>query len=201
MELFINKLLSSVIQIILFAVVPFLWWMITARKKQNFFEWIGLKKISGGKKTIVSIVIVSVAFLLLGAFTLYILKDIEMATSDFAGVGAAAVPAIFVYAVLNTSFPEELLFRGFLLKRLSNKLGFGISNTIQSIIFGLMHGAMFFSITGVVKAIIIIVFTAAIAWFMGYINEKNANGSIVPSWIIHAIANIFSATCAAFSVF
>lgn len=201
MELLITKCVSSIIQIILFSAIPFIWWLITVRKKQNFFEWIGLKKVTGGKKTVVYIVAVTVAFLLLGVFTLYILKDVEMATSDFAGLGAAAIPAIIVYAILNTSFPEEILFRGFLLKRLSNKLGFGVSNTIQAVIFGLMHGVMFISTTGVVKAIIIIVFTAAIAWLMGYVNEKKADGSIVPSWIIHATANVFSATCAAFSLF
>lgn len=201
MELLINKLVSSIVQIIIFAIIPFLWWIVTARKKQKFVEWIGIKKITGGKKTIISIVIISVAFLLLGAFTLYVLKDVEMATSDFEGLGAVSIPAIFVYAILNTSFPEEILFRGFLLKRLSNKFGFVVANIIQSIIFGLMHGVMFISITGIVKAIVIIVFTTAVAWSMGFVNEKNADGSILPSWIIHAVANIFSALCAAFSVF
>ena len=201
MELLINKLVSSIVQIIIFAIIPFLWWIVTARKKQKFVEWIGIKKITGGKKTIISIVIISVAFLLLGAFILYVLKDVEMATSDFEGLGAVSIPAIFVYAILNTSFPEEILFRGFLLKRLSNKFGFVVANIIQSIIFGLMHGVMFISITGIVKAIVIIVFTTAVAWSMGFVNEKNADGSILPSWIIHAVANIFSALCAAFSVF
>jgi hypothetical protein len=61
---------------------------------------------------------------LLAAFILYTVKDIETATSDFAGLGVVAIPAIFVYAVFNTSFPEELLFRGFLLKRLSFLMGY-----------------------------------------------------------------------------
>lgn len=201
MELFIIKIVSSIVQIILFAFIPFLWWIITARKKQKFFEWIGLKRVDGGKKTAISIIIVSVAYTVLGALLLYIIKDVETATSDFAGLGTIALPAIIVYAVLNTSFPEELLFRGFLLKRLSNKFGFGAANAIQAILFGLMHGVMFISITGVVKAIVIIIFTASIAWCMEFVNEKNANGSILPSWIIHAVSNIFSAVCAAFSVF
>lgn len=201
MELLINKIIGSIMQIILFALIPFVCWLVTARKKQKFTEWIGLKKIEWGKKTALSIVIVSVAFLLLGAFTLYALKGVETATSEFAGLGAAAIPAIIVYAVFNTSFPEELLFRGFLLKRFSDKFGFTVANTIQAILFGFMHGVMFFSVVGMVKAIIIIVFTAAIAWFMGYINEKQANGSMIPGWIIHALANIFSGVCAAFSIF
>lgn len=201
MDLFIQKLINSIIQIILFTLIPFIWWLVTARKKEKFTAWIGLKKPEGGKKTVAATAFVTVAFLLLGAFTLYILRDIETATSEFVGLGAQAIPGILVYAILNTSFPEELLFRGFLLKRMSNKFGFSTANIIQAILFGFMHGAMFISITGIVKAIIIIAFTSAIAWCMGYINEKNANGSIIPSWTIHAISNIFSAVCAAFSVF
>ena len=174
--------------------------MVTARKKQSFTEWIGLKKIDGGKKTLTATILVAVAFLFSGVLTLYAIRGVETATSEFAGLGVVAIPAIIVYATFNTAFPEELLFRGFLLKRLANKLGFNIANLIQAFLFGLLHGAMLFSIVGVIKSILIIVFTGAIAWFMGYINEKNSNGSIIPSWIIHTISNLFSGICAAFAI-
>ncbi len=200
MILFANKVLSSIIQIILFAIIPFIWWLITARKKQKFTEWIGLKKIEGGKKTLISVIFVTIAFLASGILTLYLIKDIETATSEFAGLGAAAIPAIIVYATFNTAFPEELLFRGYLLKRLANKFGFNTANLIQSLLFGLLHGAMFLSLAGILKAVLIIIFTGGIAWFMGYINEKNSNGSIIPSWIIHTMSNLFSGICAAFSI-
>lgn len=200
MNLFINKIVSSILQIILFAIIPFIWWLVTARKQQKFTEWIGLKKIEGGKKTLTAIILISVAFLFSGVLALYATKGIETATSEFAGLGVVAIPAIVVYATFNTAFPEELLFRGFLLKRLANKFGFNIANLTQALLFGLLHGVMFFSLVGVIKAILIIVFTGAIAWFMGYINEKNSNGSIIPSWIIHTISNLFSGICAAFSI-
>ena len=150
--------------------------------------------------TITAIIIVSIAFLLSGVLPLYLIKDIETATSEFNGLGATAIPAIVVYAAFNTAFPEELLFRGFLLKRLANKFGFNIANLTQALLFGLLHGVMFFSLVGAFKAILIVVLTGAIAWLMGYINEKHSNGSIVPSWIIHTIANLFSGICAAFSI-
>ncbi|EMB73114.1 hypothetical protein SMU36_03249 [Streptococcus mutans 4VF1] len=41
-------------------------------------------------------------------------------------------------------------------------------------------------------------FIFGIAYGMGYINEKKTQGSIVPSWLIHAAANIFSGICTAF---
>lgn len=198
MNLFVSKVMSSVLQIILFMIVPFIWWLVTARKKQKFMEWIGLKKIEGGTKTLMATLLVAVAFLFAGVLTLYAIGNVKTATSEFAGLGGVAIPAIIIYAAFNTAFPEELLFRGFLLKRLENKLGFNIANAIQALLFSLLHGAMFFSLVGVIKAILIIAFTGVIAWFMGYINEKYSNGSIIPSWIIHTISNLFSGICSAF---
>lgn len=62
-------------QIILFSIIPFIWWLATARNKQKFAEWVGLKKIEGGKKTLTAIIIVSIAFLISGALTLYLIRD------------------------------------------------------------------------------------------------------------------------------
>ncbi len=196
----INKIVSSILQTILFGIIPVAWWFVTVRKHQKFAEWIGLKKVQGGKKTLIGIIVVSIVFIVSGALTLYTIRDIETATSEFTGLGVAAIPAIVVYAAFNTAFPEELLFRGFILKRLANKFGFNIANFIQALLFGLLHGAIFFALVGVLKTILIIIFTGVIAWFMGYINEKNANGSIIPSWIIHTISNLFSGIYAAFSI-
>ncbi len=200
MNQLISKIVSGILQIVLFSAIPFVWWFVTARKQEKFSSWIGLKKIDGGKKTFVAITMLSVAFVLSGVITLYLIRNIETATSEFAGLGVTALPTILVYAFFNTALPEELLFRGFLLKRLANKFGFNIANLIQAFLFGLVHGVMFFSLVGVVKAIFIIVFTGTIAWFMGYINEKRSNGSIIPSWLIHGISNLFSGICAAFSI-
>ena len=200
MELLISKAVSSVIQIILFSLIPFIWWLITARKKMNFFRWIGLKK-PAGTRFLLWTAGISAAFILVSFFMLTSLKGVEMATSDFAGLGIGALPAILVYALFNTALPEEILFRGFILKRIANKFGFAAGNTVQALIFGIVHGIMFFTVTGPVKALLIILFTGIIGWFMGFINEKKAEGSIIPGWIIHSIANIFSGLCSAFLLF
>lgn len=203
MTLAVQKIINSAVQIALFTVIPFVWWLITARKKSRFFEWIGLKKPvdTKDKKTALWTVGTIIAFLILSVYMLSSLKGVETATSDFAGLGAAAVPAALVYALFNTALPEEILFRGFLLKRVSAKFGDKAGNAVQSIAFGIMHGVMFFNAAGAVKAVIIIAFTGAIGFLMGYINEKKAGGSLLPGWCIHACANIFSALAAAFSLF
>ncbi len=200
MNLLINKTISSIIQIILFLIIPFIWWFVTVRKQPNFLQWIGLKRIAGGKKTFIAIGIMSIAFLFTGALTLYAIRDVKTASSDFTGLGTNAISAIIVYAAFNTAFPEEVLFRGFLLKRLTNKFGFHTANLIQAALFGLLHGIMFISLTGNLETILITIFTGTIAWFMGYINEKYSDGSIIPSWIIHTISNLFSGICSAFLI-
>ena len=200
MNLLIQTLINSIIQIALFTLIPFIWWLITARKKMSFFEWIGLKKIRNAKenKTLIWTIGAIVSFLALAVFMLISVRGVETATSEFAGLGFGAVPAILVYAILKTALPEEIIFRGFILKRVSSKFGFAAGNLIQSILFGLMHGIMFVGAAGPVKAVLITLFTGSIGWLMGYINEKKAGGSILPGWGIHAAANIFSGICSAF---
>lgn len=46
----VSKIISSIIEIILISSLPFIWWLISAKKKENFFSWIGLKKIENTKK-------------------------------------------------------------------------------------------------------------------------------------------------------
>ena len=200
MTLAINKIINSLLQIILFSLLPFLFWYFSARKQERFPDWIGLKKIKVAKKTALAIIIVTTFYLLISLILLNSLKNIENATIEFQGLRFAALPAIFIYAVFNTSFPEEILFRGFILKRLANKLGFTKANFIQSLLFGLLHGVMFFPLVGNLKSILIILLTSLAAFAMGYVNEEISGGSIIPSWIIHAISNLIAGLYAAFYI-
>lgn len=201
MALAFFKLINAALQIGLFCLIPFIWWLMTARNNEGFFSWIGLKRVERKQlgKLFWWMFCILLFFLVLSVFVLYSLKGLKMATSEFYGQKRAAVPFIFIYAIFNTALPEELLFRGFLLKRLNNSLGFIPANLIQASLFGLLHGLFFFSTVGTGKGSLIILFTGTIAWFMGVINEKYAGGSILPSWFIHAVSNIFAGLLSAFS--
>ena len=139
-------------------------------------------------------------FPFLTLFMFWSLKNVEMATSVFAGKGCSALVAIGIYAVFNTALTEEIVFRGFLLKRLSSHIGFPASNGIQSILFGLCTALCLYRQRGILKPLGISLFTGSIGWLMGFINEKIAKGSILPSWWIDAGANIFAGLCSAFFV-
>ena len=192
MNLFVSELISSVAQLCIFAFVPVVWWFFTARKEQTFWAWIGLKRVStDNKRKLAAMIAETIAvFGALGIFMLQSMNDTSTAIGAFSGKGCVALPSILVYAIIHTSLSEEILFRGFLLKRISTKWGFWSGNVTQALLFGMVHGIGLFQSVGCVLAIAITLFTIAIALVLGLINEKQANGSILPSWLIHAAANV-----------
>lgn len=194
---FLSLLFSSLLQLLIFSFIPFIWWLITARKTK-FFQWIGLKKpVFKDSKFIIFGIIVVVAGLYIGAMFFIMttfLSDVPTATSQFSGKGLWAVPSIIIYAIIQTSLSEELFFRGFLCKRLVSRLGFIAGNTIQSTLFGLLHGIPFGLATGNwLVCILLTILPATIGFTQGWLNEKKAGGSIIPSWILHGLMNILSA--------
>lgn len=203
MQLLINIIFSSFIQFVLCAIIPFIWWVITAKKEKSFFQWIGYRKpqINDKKRFWSSLLLIEVVFLGISLVIIPILNNNEtLATSQFHGLGITALLPALIYAFFQTSFNEELFFRGFLGKRLIDKFGFAFGNSLQGILFGLMHGIMLFSTAGLLKALMITIFTGAIGLCMGYMSEKLSKGSIVPSWLIHGTFNTLSSVLIMFNL-
>ena len=196
----VQQMMNALIQIALFALLPFVWWLISARRKSPFLEWLGLKplKDTGSWKIWLWILLGSLSFLLLSFLLLYTtVKGLKTATSNFSGLGFKALPAVLIYSLFQTALPEELLFRGFLLNRLASRLSFVVANTIQAALFGLLHGLMFITVLSWQQTLLIILCTGGIAAYMGFVNEKKSDGSILASWIIHALVNVI--TCSLFA--
>ena len=202
MTLFMSKLMSGIVELLIVSVIPFITWLIWSRKKVGFFDWIGLKPIQSQQKG--RLVLIIFGFTLLSFLLSFVLfrwlYSIKTGFADFSGKGIGALPTILAIAILGTALPEEIFFRGFLLKRLQGKLGFLGANLVQSLLFGLMHALMFIQQTDVLIAMVIFAYTSLIAYVLGAINEKKANGSILPSVFIHALANTVVGLLFAFSL-
>lgn len=202
MTLFISKLMSGILELLIVSFLPFITWVIWSRKKVGFFDWIGLKKVESQKKRqlLLTILGISLLFLLFSIVVFSWFDSSKTATADFSGKGIGALPAILVYAFLGTALPEEIFFRGFLLKRLQGKLGFLGANLVQSLLFGLIHALMFIQLIGDLKAMAIFAFISLIAFVLGAINEQQANGSILPSVLTHTLSNTITGLLFALSL-
>ncbi len=191
MNLLISKLFGAVVQVIIFALIPFIFWLVSSRKEVSFFKYIGLKGFGlSNKKTVASLLLTSVLFSVLAVFVLKSLDVSTLATSELVNTGMLLVPSVLIYAFIQTALSEEILFRGFILKIIAKKYGFMKANLIQSILFGLLHSFLLLGSMSTFKVMLIALFTGSLGWLMGYINEKLADGSIIPSWIIHGVSNV-----------
>lgn len=198
----INLLINSTIQILLFSILSFIWWFVKVRKTTGFFRWIGLKKpiIKDKKKYGVTVLLTLVLFLSISLIIPNIVDSSDTATSQFTGQGIAAFLPALIYSFLQTGLSEEIFFRGFLMRVLVDAFGFNVGNFIQGLLFGVLHGVLFFPILGIIRTFIIVLVTGATGLLFGWINEKQSDGSIVSSWLLHGFANLIASIIAMFNL-
>ncbi|MFT9820029.1 lysostaphin resistance A-like protein [Lysinibacillus sp. NPDC056185] len=199
----LESAISAIVQVILFSVIPFIWWFFSARKEQSFLTWLGLQKPvieNKGNYFLWSLFIIILLFVPLITISYFYLDSSTLATNRFTGLGfSALIPALF-HSIVQTGLSEELLFRGFLLKRFMHKFGFQMGNIMQSLLFGILHGLLMFSFIPFGVVVLVVIATAFVGYLMGWINERKSNGSIITSWGIHSIVNLIAAFMTMFNM-
>ena len=206
----LSSIITMFVNLILFSIIPFIWWLIRHRKEENFFNWIGLIKPKLQSKWWILLIFGIVYYFfysfdfttLINPDTMKTLED-SSAVSDNAYMGlgfAAIIPAIITNFISN-GVAEEILFRGFFCKRLCNKLGTIPGIIVQAVFFALMHNILYI-IAGVpvdiFYHILMFIFTGTGALLLGFLNEKLYNGSIIPSIILHGLGNFIASMLVAF---
>ena len=176
-----TTVISSFVQLSLALVIPVAWWAVTTRRRVEFATWIGLvvPEWKAVRQRLVLALMVWAAVAVL-----------SVASSRFAGSGIYGAIAVLFYAFIQTGLSEEILFRGFLGKKLSEKFGLRVGNTVQAVVCGLVHVVLLSSAFTLLPLIGVGVLTAVSGWIMGWVNEEAAGGSILPSWMMHSLANL-----------
>jgi uncharacterized protein len=195
-----NEIIGTLLQVLVFTLIPFLVFVIKYKKLKGFFNYIGLKK-----STAKANYLAALACLLFAAPPLILVfvssnfRELMLAPESITGsfhrmgFSVSSVTLLFVIALLKTAFAEEILFRGFIAKRLIALMGYKKGNLIQALLFGLIHTALFAAITSYIPFLILIFLLPSVGSYISvYLNEKVGNGSIIPGWISHSLANIIS---------
>lgn len=198
-----SLLISAILQVIIVSIIPFIWWLILGRKETGFFKWLGFKKpVIKNKLKYATTFAAAIILLSIPSFLIipYFVDKAIWATAQFSGKGVSALIPALIYAFLQTGLSEELFFRGFLTKRLIHRLGFQLGNGIQGLLFGLLHGILLVSYAGIFGGVIITLITGIAGWLMGWINEKQSEGSIISSWLLHGSVNVLSSIVVMFNI-
>lgn len=197
MSLVISTLFSSIFNVILFSLIPGLWWLFRHRKEETFFHWIGLTKphIKAGWKLCVLFILAYLFFqnidftALLPAGTMETLGESDNISSNvYAGMGIAAIIPGAIQAYLANGTAEEIFFRGFLGKRFCGKFGSTAGILLQAVCFALMHNLLYMIAgipVGIQYHLVMFLFTGIAAVLLGILCEKLYNGSIIPCIFVH----------------
>jgi uncharacterized protein len=196
----IDAIVSAILQVVVFTLIPFCVYVVTHRRVGGFFAYIGLRRPE--RRTMIWATLLSALFiwLTLALFLLLGLRETLIAPDTVAGVLRArglSAETLFVLVLTafgTTALAEEILFRGFLAKRLISWLGFGWGNLLQALLFGLLHLSIFVApgapAFSPLHGFGIVLATGLGGWTFGALNERLGNGSIVPSWWAHGLGNL-----------
>ncbi len=205
----INELISALLQIGVFILIPFIVFLFRKSKTESFQQYIGLIR-----PTSISIrysIFISLLFLSSVIVLLFLddnLKQIMLEPPSITGklrgmpLNFNTVMILLIIALFKTSLSEEILFRGFIANRLMNWLGYKRGNVLQALIFGLVHLLLFWLMTRASVSVLLFIFgfSTFAGYCIGFIKEKYAHGSIIPGWIAHGLGNALSYSIIAFVI-
>lgn len=210
MQLIMNNAIGALVNVIIFSAIPFVWWVIRHRKETSFFKWIGLYKPELKSKWWMVLIFAIVYYVVYNFdFTQFISEESmqvvessdSVSANVYTGIGMAAIIPALIQNFIANGVAEELLYRGFLNKRLCGKFGKVPGIIIQSVLFGLMHNGLYL-LAGVPVAmdfhIAMFLFTGTAGLLLAWLDEKIYNGSIIPSILLHGLGNFIGSMRVAF---
>ena len=202
----LSELLSTLLQLAAFALIPFVVFVAQSRSAKGFWRYVGLYRAPGaaiGLALLASVAFVSgnLGLALANPAIKVTMLDPHSETGHLRqlGLSPATVAVLLLMALGKTSLAEEILFRGFVAKRLMAAWGYRVGNLAQALLFGALHIGLFWSMKpGALFLGFAFAVAGVAAYFAAYLNERRAGGSIVPGWLAHGLANVVSYAVVAF---
>jgi membrane protease YdiL (CAAX protease family) len=205
--LIVSESISTILQVLIFTAIPFFVYLLVYHRVKGFFDYIGLRRPES--RTMLYATLLAIAFVLPALLLLFFspsIREVIAAPNTVIGklrsygFSGTTVVVLCLSALIHTALSEEILFRGFIAKRLINWLGFRWGNMMQALIFGLIHLLLFFGQRfSLPLAVGIVIYTGLGGWAFGYLNERKGNGSILPSWWMHGLTNLITYSVVVFS--
>jgi membrane protease YdiL (CAAX protease family) len=192
----INTLISEfnkcIFNILLFSIIPLVWYLIRKKTLKGFAYSLGIYKPKKMNLLAVILTITTVYLITLAASIMIIVWGSSGRSS--VDIHNFTAITIFFYLLLygmKTGIAEEIFFRGFIAKKLIKILGFSKGNVVQAVVFALPH----FVIRGSASTadiIVRIINAFLLGYTFGYIMDRKCNGSIIPVMISHILINMIS---------
>ena len=186
--------------LILFLSISLIGYAIFDRRWKPFWVNLGITRPEG--KSILLALVAGVFFSLAGIIPSLLLGEVDggnltLTYEAFLGLELTPLTLVvaFAWAFLHQGLPEELFFRGFLLGQLTRKFSSFYANTIQAVVFWLIHVPGYVFLWQMVGngekfwIVVIAVISLIIAFVFGWLRLRDKNGSIVAPIVLHTLGN------------
>lgn len=183
--------IKSLFKLLLFAVVPLIYYKVTKEKFKKLFT------IDSKKAMFMHLIlgIVVYAAMLAGYFILKSFIDLDNVRSQLSEnlkVNKDNFIFVALYISFINSLLEEFFFRGFGYLTLKKHISEGAASIISAFMFSVYHVAILNSWFSPWLFLFIIVGLVVVGLFFNWVNRKNEN--IYNSWFIHMFANFATNT-------
>lgn len=130
LELTISSISTAIINLIVFSLVPVIWWFFRHRKETGFFKWIGFYRPQLKSKWWILLIFAVLYYFfynfdftqLVDPKTLeYIESSSAVSANVFAGIGFTAILPAFIENFVANGVAEEVLYRGFYREKIIGK--------------------------------------------------------------------------------
>lgn len=191
-NILINEFIVVIFNILLFSIIPFVWYLIRGKSSKGFARSIGIYK-PHKINLVVTILVITTVYLITLSTNVLVIK-LGYSGRSIVDTHDFTLITFFIYLLpygLKTGIAEEIFFRGFVAKKLIKNLGFSKGNVVQAVVFALPH----FVIRGsasLVDIIVRIINAFLLGYAFGYIMDRKSNGSIIPVMISHILINMIS---------
>ena len=179
-----SVVVNSLITLFLLISIPLSWlYLIDGKKTEDVLDYLKIRRENLGLGIVYGIVGFSLMMFVLMLFGIYIKTSGEEYDNPLVKEIARtlSIPSI-VFIALAQSSGEEVLFRGFLMEKLSLRGNYHIGILLSSLLFGLAHLSY--------NQIYQVILPIAIGIIFGYIVAKSKN--LLSSIIPHASYNLIS---------
>jgi len=194
-----SELVSSVIQLLVFAFIPFVVYVAGRKTVKGFLRDLGFHPAERRSWQLMWIALAAVCVIHPVHYLIPGIPEVMNSEASLngkvraAGFSVEMVLVVIVVSWIKTALAEEILFRGFLAKRLIRRWGFVAGNTVQAAVFGVIHGALLMLLSEIPIPLpalaAVVLFPAAAGYVLGWIKEKQGNGSILPGFVAHGLGN------------
>ncbi len=189
----VSSLVETVFTVLVFSLIPLVLYMNGGERKtiKGFLRSVGIYKCPKSQRRQAVLVLLSTSVVAFATTSAVLISgNSGRHLGETRNFTTLTFCIYLLFHGLRTGISEEILFRGFVGKKLIRWLGFVKGNILQALVFGLVHLPLMGPTATTADRVAKLSTACLLGYAFGYVMERKCDGSIMPAIIGHGLYNI-----------